>query len=189
MKKSCLFSLFLVMILISVTTSPVLALDYNETEKNLAVNRLFCKLSVDTDSRILTGSDSFQTLSLSGDANYNSPTDYGVLHKYLGYTTLLIAGVAAVSSSQKSVHYGASYAATGAAIGTCATGFAEYGERYDLEEGFLASDNLHINLGVVGTIAFATAVAIADNGKESSHAGLGVTGGAAMLMSVVVIKW
>ena len=198
MNKQSLLSLSVVAVLIFVLTGPALALDYQTTEKNLISNRLICKVTTDNSNPLsidfsrfkpVSQTNTFASLTESGETDYSSGADYGVLHRYLGYSTLLLAGVAAVTSSNKSVHYGAAYAATGAAVATCATGFVEYGERYDLEEGLLSSDNLHINLGIIGTVAFATAVAIADSGKESSHAGIGITGGTAMLLSVVVIKW
>lgn len=123
--------------------------------------------------------------------NESSPSllsDYEKLHKYFGYATLALAGVAAVTSSNKSLHYGSAYAATGTALLTCMTGYYEYSERFDLDEDLLSQDNLHILMGVIGTVAIATAVATADSGDESSHAGLGVAGGSMMLASVVVIK-
>ena len=120
---------------------------------------------------------------------YDTGLDFGSMHKYLGYSTLLLAGIAAVSSSNRSVHYGSSYAATGTALAACWTGYIEYGDRFDLDEGVLSEDNLHIILGVLGTIGFATAVAIADSGKGSSHSGVGGVSATSMLISVIVIKW
>ncbi len=197
MNKYSIACLSFVTLLISVITSPAFALDYHTTENNLINNRPICDLPGNIDDslfmdfnryKLISQTNTFASLTQTGETDY-SGTDYGVLHRYLGYSTLLLAGIAAVTSSNKSAHYGAAYAATCAAVATCATGIAEYGERYDLEEGLLSSDNLHINLGIIGTVAFATAVTIADSGKESSHAGIGITGGTAMLLSVIVIKW
>ena len=120
---------------------------------------------------------------------YDTGLDFGSMHKYLGFSTLLLAGIAAVSSSNRSVHYGSAYAATGTALATCWTGYIEYSDRFDLDEGVLSEDNLHIILGVLGTIGFATAVAIADSGEGSSHSGIGGASAASMLISVIVIKW
>ncbi len=131
-------------------------------------------------------------VSNSVDTNTNAHDaglDFGSLHKYLGYSTLLLAGIAAVSSSNRSVHYGSAYAATGTALATCWTGYIEYSDRFDLDEGVLSEDNLHIILGVLGTIGFATAVAIADSGEGSSHSGIGGASATSMLISVIVIKW
>jgi hypothetical protein len=115
--------------------------------------------------------------------------NFGKVHKYLGYSTLLLAGVAAVTSSTKSLHYGAAYATTGTALATCFTGYYEYRDRFDLGNGFLDEDNLHILLGTLGTLGVATAVAIADSGENKSHAAVGITGGASMMVSIIVIKW
>ncbi|MDY6950543.1 MAG: hypothetical protein SWE60_03455 [Thermodesulfobacteriota bacterium] len=114
--------------------------------------------------------------------------DFGRLHKYLGYGTVLLAGIAAVSSGSRSVHYGAAYGATGAALATCLTGYIEYSDRFSLEDGLLSKDNAHIMLGVLGTIGIATAVTIADS-SDSSHKHAGGAGGVSMLLSVVTIKW
>lgn len=119
----------------------------------------------------------------------SSGADYGKLHRYFGFATIALAGVAAVTSSNKSVHYGAAYATTGAALLTCWTGYEEYSERFDLEEGLLAQDNLHILLGVIGTVAIVTSVATADSGDDSSHAGIGVAGGSMMLISVALFQF
>jgi len=126
-----------------------------------------------------------QTNANTSDAGFN----YGRLHKYLGYSTLVLAGIAAVSSSRRSVHYGFAYAATGTALASCLTGYSEYGDRFNLDDGLFSEDNLHIMLGVIGTLGFATAVAIADSGKETSHSGIGRTSAASMVISVIVIKW
>ena len=115
--------------------------------------------------------------------------DFEKAHKYLGYTTILLAGIAAITSSNKSLHYGAAYTATGTALATCFTGYYEYRDRFDLEEGLFSDDNLHIILGALGTLGIATAVAIADSDGENGHAGPGIAGGTAMLISVIVIKW
>ncbi len=134
---------------------------------------------------------------LAGDQNVPVPNletgstgvNFGKVHKYLGYSTILLAGVAAVTSSTKSLHYGAAYATTGTALATCFTGYYEYRDRFDLGNGFLDEDNLHILLGTLGTLGVATAVAIADSGENKSHAGIGITGGASMMASIIVIKW
>ena len=146
-------------------------------------------------SLILTRED--MSHIFAGDQNIPVPNletgragvDFGKVHKYLGYSTILLAGVAAVTSSTKSLHYGAAYATTGTALATCFTGYYEYRDRFDLENGFLDEDNLHILLGTLGTLGVATAVAIADSGDNNSHAGIGITGGASMMVSIIVIKW
>lgn len=115
-------------------------------------------------------------------------SDFGRLHKYLGYGTVLLAGMAAVSGSYRSLHYGSAYAATGTGLAACLTGYMEYGDRFDLEDGLFSEDNLHIMLGVLGTIGLITAVAI-EGTSQSSHSGIGGAGGASMLLSVITIRW
>jgi ammonia channel protein AmtB len=115
--------------------------------------------------------------------------NYEKIHKYLGYSTILLVGMAAITSSNESLHYASAYTATGTALATCFTGYYEYRDRFDLDEGLFADDNLHIILGTLGTLGVATAIAIADSGEEKSHAGIGITGGTSMLISVIVIKW
>ncbi|HSG27760.1 MAG TPA: hypothetical protein VLA34_04710 [Candidatus Krumholzibacterium sp.] len=110
-------------------------------------------------------------------------------HRYLGYGTLILAGITAVSSSEKSVHYVCAYSATGAAVATCVTGYLKYGRRFNLSRGLLRDDNVHIILGVAGTVGMAAAVLMADSGEEGGHAAIGTGGGASMLVSLLVIKW
>ncbi len=119
----------------------------------------------------------------------NRNFDYGKLHKYLGYTTILLTGIAAASRSDKSFHYASAYTATSMGLATCYTGYIEHNDRFNLDGGLLSEDNLHILLGSLGTIGLVTSVAIADSGKESSHGGIGGAGGVTMLVSVFVIKW
>lgn len=111
------------------------------------------------------------------------------LHKYSGYGTLLLAGMAAVSSSNRSMHYGCAYSAAGAALVTCLTGYLEYRNIFNMGRGLFADENIHIILGVVGTIGLAASVAMADSGEETSHSSIGGAGAASMLISVVVIRW
>lgn len=111
------------------------------------------------------------------------------LHKYLGYTTVLLAAVAAVSSGTKSVHWAAAYGTAGVAAMTVTTGSIAHGNRFTLEDGWFTQDNTHILLGTIGAIGCIAAVAIADSDGGGGHASAGVFGGAAMALSVVTIRW
>jgi hypothetical protein len=110
-------------------------------------------------------------------------------HKYLGYGTVLLAGVTAATSSQESFHEGAAYATAAGAVSTVLTGYLAHRDRFDTGDGLLTRDNIHIALGTLGAALLTTAVAIADDGEESSHSGLGVTGGVMMALGVIDIKW
>jgi hypothetical protein len=113
--------------------------------------------------------------------------NYGALHKYLGYGTLLMAGVAAATGADKSSHCIPGYATAGMAALTCLTGFMEYGgEYFDFSEGFNAY-NTHILLGSLATAGFIATVAIADS--SSAHAGLGGASAVTMVIPVVIILW
>ena len=48
---------------------------------------------------------------------------------------------------------------------------------------------MHIIAGTIGAVALTTAVAIADDGEESSHSGLGVAGGVIMTLAIIDIEW
>lgn len=131
-------------------------------------------------------------------AGYNSPgsaakssSKFGLrrLHRYLGYGTLILAGVTAVSGSESDLHCGAAYAATGTAAATCATGFMKYHRRWNLSKGLFHDDNAHIMLGVIGGIGMVASVITADSDSGPSHAGVGAAGGALMAVSVILIKW
>ena len=124
-----------------------------------------------------------QSLSFSEG---NSALDMGFLHKYLGYGTLLLAGVAAATGSDSSTHH---YSAVGsAALGvmTLATGYYAYGDMFEVDEGFSKS-NLHIALSTLGAIGFATEAIIAST--DSDHGGLGLGSAAVMGAAFIVILW
>ena len=115
--------------------------------------------------------------------------DYEKLHRYLGFTTVLLAGVAAISSSNKDLHYGTAYGCAGAALATVATGYVAYSDRFNLEDEFFTEDNTHILLGTIGAIGCIAAVALADSEGGGGHSGAGVFGGSAMALSVITIVW
>ena len=65
---------------------------------------------------------------------------------------------------------------------------ATFGD-FNLERGLFDDANMHIILGVAGTVGFAAAVAMADSGEESSHSSIGGAGAGSILISVVVMRW
>ena len=131
-------------------------------------------------------------------AGYHSPgsaagrsTGFGMrkAHKYLGYGTLILAGVAAFSGSESDLHCVAAHASAGAAAATCATGFMKYRRRWNPGRGLFNDDNSHIMLGVVGGIGMVVSVITADSDSGPGHAGVGAAGGALMAVSVILLKW
>lgn len=139
------------------------------------MNMLFGKKDSKKDSGVTDASD--------------SGLNYEKLHRYLGYTTLVLAGLTAVTSGNKDVHYGAAYGTVGAALGTLFSGYLAHGDRFNLKDGLFTEDNNHILLGTIGAIGCIAAVALADSGGGNSHDGIGIFGGTAMALSVITIRW
>ena len=111
------------------------------------------------------------------------------LHKCAGYTTAVLAGATAISSSNEDFHEAMAYATAAAALTTITSGVIEYRDRFDLSEGLFAEDNRHILTGALGALLMVTAVVIADDGEEGSHSSLGIAGGALMGVALIDIKW
>lgn len=112
-------------------------------------------------------------------------------HRFMGYGTIGLAGLAAVSNSDHDLHRITSYAALWLAAATCATGFSGHQGAIDLSDGLSAYDT-HALLGSLGTIGFAATLALAEaDDDDSSHGGLGAASAAAMGISVLIvnIKW
>ena len=115
--------------------------------------------------------------------------DYGELHKNAGYTAVILAGLAAVTSGSRDVHYAAAYGSALAAAGAVTTGYIAYGDRFRAEDGLSSKDNRHILLGTLGAIGCVAAIALADSSGGGGHAAAGVAGGAAMSLSIITIRW
>lgn len=108
-------------------------------------------------------------------------------HTYMGYGTVLLAALAAVSHSSHDFHRAASYGATWLASATCATGFSGYKGFIDLSDGLSVYDT-HAILGAAGTIGFAATLVMAESDSDANHGGIGAASTAAMGLSVVVLK-
>jgi hypothetical protein len=125
----------------------------------------------------------------AGEPSTGSGLNAARLHPYLGYATVLLAGITAVSSGTKGIHWTAAYGTAGMAALTVTTGALAHGKRFDLKEGLLSEDNLHIILGTLGAAGCLAAVAMADSDGGGSHAGAGVAGGVLMALSIIDIRW
>ena len=119
----------------------------------------------------------------------SSGSDLELWHKYLGYGTVLMAGVTAASSSNEDFHETAAYVTVAGALSTLLTGYVAHGEQFDMSEGIFSEPNRHILLATLGAVLMTTAVVIADGGEESTHSGLGISGGVLMTLGVIDIKW
>ena len=67
-----------------------------------------------------------------------------------------------------------------------ATGYYVYSDYFDADEG-LSTYNLHIVLGTIGAIGFATEAVIA--GTDSGHGGIGIGSAVAMGLAVAIVMW
>jgi hypothetical protein len=130
----------------------------------------------------------FRVKSMSDNSSASTRKSFsmGSLHKYLGYGTLVLAAGAAFSSSSKDVHEPLGYAAASAATLTCITGFMEYSDYFNLDEGW-SKYNIHIAAGVAATAGFIVTAILGADGND--HGGIG--GGSTVLMCVpiVILKW
>jgi hypothetical protein len=116
----------------------------------------------------------------------NLSLDMGRLHKYLAYGTIILAGIAATTGSDSATHHSTALGAATLGVMTMATGYYEYSDMFDLDEG-LSKTNLHIVLGTLGAIGFAAEAIIASS--DSSHGGLGIGSAAAMGAACILIIW
>ena len=109
----------------------------------------------------------------------------GKLHKYMGYGTIIAAAAAGVSGSGGGgFHKGAGNAAAALAVATCITGFAEYSDYFDMEEG-LSTHNIHIVLATLATAGFVATAIDANDNDDDGHAGLGI--GSTILMTIPIV--
>ena len=112
--------------------------------------------------------------------------DVGFLHKIFAYSTLVLAGVTGVTGSDSSLHHNSAIGATAFGLMTLGTGYYEYGDMFEMGEGF-SQYNMHIALGTIGALGFATEAIIAST--DSSHGGIGIASAIAMAGATVIIYW
>lgn len=142
---------------------------------------------VDSSFIAQSSKDDSATISLTNDLNSESQDDsLRSAHKYLGYTTAALAGVTAATSSSVGVHRTAGYVTAGLSLITTAIGFYEYGEYFDLDEGF-SGYNMHMILETAATIGFMAAAAL--QSETGPHAVIGGVSTAMMILPIFVVHW
>lgn len=109
-------------------------------------------------------------------------------HKYLGYAALGTALAAGVSGSDNGFHKSAGAATAVLAVAACATGFWEYSNYFDVNEG-LSKHNIHIVLGTLAAVGFVAAAADAFANDDKGHAGVGIASGVVMVLPVAVLHF
>jgi len=118
------------------------------------------------------------------------------IHQYLGFGSLLFAGLAAVtatdseggaqvSSSKKNLHRAMGLTAAALGGAAIANGFYVHQDDFNLDNGWLDPDNMHVLLAIAGTLGYA--IAVSTKGK-GIHAGAGA-GGAALMGLGIVLEW
>ena len=88
--------------------------------------------------------------------------------------------------SDSSLHHNSAIGATAFGLMTLGTGYYEYGDMFEMGEGF-SQNNMHIVLGTIGALGFATEAIIAST--DSSHGGIGIASAIAMAGATVIIYW
>jgi len=149
----------------------------------------------------VTNSSMTSTLSLAAnDAGAESAADSGLsftadneqyegswltgskAHQYMGLGALALVALAAVSPKEEGgAHEYFAKGATVLAAGAATTGFIYHWEDFHLKDGFTDPDNMHMMLGLLGTLAMVAAVSKA---PEGGHGGAGLLGGVAMGVAV-----
>ena len=115
------------------------------------------------DSTLDLGADSNETTVKSSDFNF------GALHKYSGYGTLLFAIAAGVTGSDgDSFHKTMGNCTTAMAALTATTGLIEYSDDIKMKDGFTII-NLHALLGSLATVGFIANTVSAD---DDGHGGV-----------------
>jgi len=124
----------------------------------------------------------------SGPEGYACGFDMGRAHKYLGYGTVIMAVAAGASGGDNGFHKSAGVGAAVLGVATCGTGFYEYGNYFNANEGF-SKHNIHIVLGSLATAGFIAAAASAIGNDDTSHAGVGIGSTALAVIPIIVLKF
>jgi hypothetical protein len=134
----------------------------------------------------ITTDSSAEAPAPSAETSVKARFNMGTAHKYLGYSTLFFAVGAAVSSSSEDVHKTLGYTAAGLATLTCVTGYLEYGDYFNLDDGW-STTNIHIVSGAAATVGFIITAALGSN--DRSHGGIGGASTVLMTVPVIALKW
>ena len=123
------------------------------------------------------------------------------IHQYLGMASMALGALAGISAPDSadpdllnSVHFKAAKGAWQLGAAAVGTGLYSHWEDFHLADGLFDRDNLHVLLGIAGTLGYYLAVKGAvdeynDVGYPTdNHASKGIFGGGAML-TAIVITW
>jgi len=120
------------------------------------------------------------------------------LHLVLGLGSLASAMAAAATApdtegqtaaqvqqnrNKKGFHHYAAYTAAALGGAAVASGLINHWDDFNLSDGLLDPDNLHVLLGLIGTAGYVIAVSKAPG---NGHPGYGIAGGAAMVTAIAM---
>lgn len=142
--------------------------------------------------------------SIFSTKNYKTPLfSANKLHKYLGIGAVIMGGVTALSAPDgdnegaptttpvdDDFHQAMALTATTMAVLATATGFLFHYEDLGLSNGLTDPDNMHMALGLLGTLGYLSAVGAApeNGGDGGNHSTYGILGGASMLLAIK-LEW
>ncbi len=132
----------------------------------------------------------FATSSSSAGLNESAANfgnlNFGVLHKYLGYGTLLFVAAAAITGeSGSSFHKAMGRSTAGMAALTATAGILEYADDIEIKDGFTFT-NIHALLGSVATVGFIANAVGADDG---GHGGVPIASGVMAFGGAILIHF
>ena len=141
---------------------------------------------LDNNTNLFQSSSTVYNVQSSSSSESKFRLDVGFMHKILAYGTLVLAGVTGVTGSDSSLHHSSALGATALGLMTLTTGYYEYGDMFEMDEDF-SQYNLHIGLGTIGALGFATETIIAST--DSDHGGIGIASAIAMAGATIIIYW
>lgn len=160
------------------------------------------------DISSLTGRES---MSSANDSEHFTASDYhnpifsaNKFHKYMGIGAVVMGAVTALSAPDAEnegvpsanvkvndgFHQASAITATTMAVLATASGFLFHYKDLSLANGLTDPDNMHMMLGLLGTLGYVSAVANApdDGVGGDGHSSLGIAGGASMLIGIK-LEW
>lgn len=154
------------------------------------------------DNRATSGSGRVSTPNIPDSAFEKPMFTENNLHMYLGLASMamgIVTGLTVPDAADpdllNTVHYKAAKASWQLGAAAVGTGLYSHWDDFHIEDGILDRDNLHVLLGLAGTIGYYLAVKNAVNNYNTKagtvgtdHASKGIFGGAAML-TAIAITW
>ena len=205
MKKKIVLALFLLIPAASSWAGSIADEALNSMSLTTQQDTLLQLASNDTSSTARRSDNTTQGhSSVFNEEMYKEPLfSANKFHKYMGIGAVIMGGVTALSApdnenegtidkqnTNTDFHETSAYIATSMAVLATASGFLFHFDDLSLTNGITDIDNLHMALGLLGTIGYIRAVATSpdDGGDGGSHSTAGILGGASMLLAIK-LEW